>query len=182
MRENLEWCVSNAISEDHSENIGRCIYHSTKLDCQEEVQVRPLLTNHKQMKNNQLHFFQNKKLTSFKLKHSALNKKLEKLSKNREFTNAVVVYPIMQATEFYLLNAFYARVGNCFNSWKDSVQIDLFVAKIGKIKSWKWRPVCGFERLLASGTPNRQQATNKIWPTTDVVFQHFTYVFFWWLH
>lgn len=39
MRENLEWCVANAVSDDHSENIGRCVYHSTNLECQEEVQV-----------------------------------------------------------------------------------------------------------------------------------------------
>lgn len=39
MRENLEWCVSNAVSDDHSENLGRCVYHSTNLDCQESIQV-----------------------------------------------------------------------------------------------------------------------------------------------
>lgn len=39
MRENLEWCVSNAVSEDYSENFGRCVYHSTSLDCQQSIQV-----------------------------------------------------------------------------------------------------------------------------------------------
>lgn len=39
MRENLDWCVSNAISDDHGENIGRCIYHSIGLNCQQSVQV-----------------------------------------------------------------------------------------------------------------------------------------------
>lgn len=39
MKDNLDWCVANAATDDHSENIGRCIYHSTKLDCQEVVQV-----------------------------------------------------------------------------------------------------------------------------------------------
>lgn len=29
----------NVISEDHSENLGRCIYHSLGMSCQETVQV-----------------------------------------------------------------------------------------------------------------------------------------------
>lgn len=40
MRKNLEWCVLNAVSDDHGENFGRCVYHSVNLNCQQSVQVR----------------------------------------------------------------------------------------------------------------------------------------------
>lgn len=39
MRLHLDWCIMNAVADDHSENIGRCIYHSLGLSCQESVQV-----------------------------------------------------------------------------------------------------------------------------------------------
>lgn len=39
MKDNLNWCVKNAVSDDHSENLGRCVYHSVGLECQEVVQV-----------------------------------------------------------------------------------------------------------------------------------------------
>lgn len=38
-RKDLEWCIMNAVSDDYSENIGRCIHHSLNLSCQESVQV-----------------------------------------------------------------------------------------------------------------------------------------------
>lgn len=39
MRTHLNWCVMNAVTDDHSENIGRCVYYSAALSCQESVQV-----------------------------------------------------------------------------------------------------------------------------------------------
>lgn len=39
MKENLSWCIKNAVSDDHGENLGRCIHHSSGLECQETVQV-----------------------------------------------------------------------------------------------------------------------------------------------
>lgn len=39
MKANLDWCINNAISDDNSENLGRCIHHSINLECQEEIQV-----------------------------------------------------------------------------------------------------------------------------------------------
>lgn len=39
MNRNLEWCTANAVSDDSSENLGRCVYQSTRLECQTVVQV-----------------------------------------------------------------------------------------------------------------------------------------------
>lgn len=44
IRDNLEWCVRNAFSDNHSDNIGRCIAHSIGLECQDEIQVSFLYT------------------------------------------------------------------------------------------------------------------------------------------
>lgn len=106
MKENLEWCVGNTISDDHSENFGRCIYHSIKLDCQQTVQVKILfIFNH----ISQTKIFQGQSLTSFKLKHFELNKHLDGLSKNTNFTKSVIVYPILEYQDFYRLNVFFAK-------------------------------------------------------------------------
>jgi hypothetical protein len=40
VRDHLDWCVMNAISEDHSENIGRCVHYSIGLTCQGALQVK----------------------------------------------------------------------------------------------------------------------------------------------
>ncbi|RZC42210.1 chondroitin sulfate synthase 2 [Asbolus verrucosus] len=89
VREHLEWCVINAISEDHSENIGRCVHHSIGLTCQESLQGQTLHT--------------------FKLKHFELNRHLFELSKRDDFNEAITIHPILQSDNFYLLNAYFLK-------------------------------------------------------------------------
>ncbi|KAB0791849.1 hypothetical protein PPYR_03649 [Photinus pyralis] len=89
LRANLDWCINNAVSDDSSENLGRCVYYSTKLECQASVKGRFL--------------------SSYKLKHFQLEKHLQPLSKRKEFNRAVVVYPILQAKDFHILNAYFSR-------------------------------------------------------------------------
>lgn len=89
MKENLDWCVRNAVSEDDSENLGRCIYHSTKLTCQEVVQ--------KQM------------IPGFKLRTFDLENDLEKLIKLADFQRAITVYSILQKNDFYLLHTYFSK-------------------------------------------------------------------------
>lgn len=98
LRKNLEWCVLNAVSDDHSENLGRCVYHSANLNCQEQIQQQ--------------------KIPSYNIKHSEWQKHLEVLSKKQNFLNAVAVYPILESKDFYLLNAFFAQVKKHFCSIK----------------------------------------------------------------
>ncbi|KAF5271137.1 hypothetical protein FQR65_LT17717 [Abscondita terminalis] len=89
IKTNLDWCINNAISDDSSENLGRCIYYSTGLECQQRVKgVR---------------------LNAYKLKHFQLEKHLGHLIARRSFNQAVVVYPILQAKDFHILNAYFAR-------------------------------------------------------------------------
>lgn len=89
LRANLDWCINNAVSDDSSENLGRCVYYSTNLECQTELTGRSF--------------------SSYKLKHFQLEKHLQQLSKRKEFNHAVIVYPILQAKDFHILNAYFSR-------------------------------------------------------------------------
>lgn len=102
MREHLDWCVVNAISNNLSENFGRCVHYSTKLSCQNAVQ--------------------GVKIKSYKMKHFSVEKHLKDLSQNKQFNEASNVYPILQSEDFYLLHAYFCKViivksklgfGNC---------------------------------------------------------------------
>lgn len=99
VREHLDWCVINAISEDNSENIGRCVYHSIGLSCQEMLQEQTL--------------------TTFKLKHFEFTQNLVNLSKREDFNNAITIHPILQGENYYLLDAYFLKV--CiYSSFKTS--------------------------------------------------------------
>lgn len=90
MREHLDWCVINAISDDHSENLGRCVHHSIGLTCQKNLQAQIFNT--------------------YKVKHFQLNEHLLDLSKKDDFNKALTVHPILQGENFYLLNAYFLKV------------------------------------------------------------------------
>ncbi|KAJ8928907.1 hypothetical protein NQ314_018478 [Rhamnusium bicolor] len=89
MRTHLDWCIMNAISDDHSENIGRCIYHSLGLSCQESIQMESL--------------------PSFRLKHFDLSQHLLELTGRETFNDAITIYPVLQKDDFYLLNAYFLK-------------------------------------------------------------------------
>lgn len=88
-RTHLEWCIMNAVSDDYSENLGRCIHHSLGLSCQQ--------------------FIQGQNMPSFKLKHFDLAKHLEELSKNEDFKTAVTVRPVITNEDFFRLNAYFVK-------------------------------------------------------------------------
>lgn len=90
MRTNLEWCVKNAFSDNHSDNLGRCVAHSVNLECQDEIQAQTLL--------------------SYRLKHYNIGKNLKHLSKSSVFNNAAVVYPVSNPEDFYTLHAYRCRI------------------------------------------------------------------------
>ncbi|CAH1382142.1 unnamed protein product [Tenebrio molitor] len=89
VRDHLDWCVMNAISEDHSENIGRCVHHSIGLTCQGALQGQQFET--------------------FKLKHFEFSQHLLELTMRDEFNSAITVHPILQGDNFYLLNAYFLK-------------------------------------------------------------------------
>nr|XP_023018650.1 chondroitin sulfate synthase 2 [Leptinotarsa decemlineata] len=89
MRNHLDWCIMNAVSEDHSENIGRCVYHSIGLSCQEAVQLEIL--------------------PSFKLKHFELSSHLLELTHRDDFNKAVTIYPVLQKDDYFMLNAYFLK-------------------------------------------------------------------------
>ncbi|XP_060532804.1 chondroitin sulfate glucuronyltransferase [Cylas formicarius] len=89
MRTHLEWCIINAVSDDHSENLGRCVHHSLGLTCQEKVQGQTV--------------------PSFRLKHFNLQEHLLDLSRNTEFKEAATIYPVLEKNDFYMLNAYFLK-------------------------------------------------------------------------
>ncbi|KAL3270544.1 hypothetical protein HHI36_021082 [Cryptolaemus montrouzieri] len=89
VRQKLDWCVLNAVSDSHSENIGRCVYNSIGLNCQELVQ--------------------NQKLSTFRIKHFDLDKSLYNLSRKEEFNSAATIYPVLHQKDFYQLNAYFIK-------------------------------------------------------------------------
>lgn len=89
MRTNLEWCVRNAFSDNHSDNLGRCVAHSIGLECQDELQAQFL--------------------PSYRLKHYSVGKNLKHLSESSTFNYAAVVYPVSNTEDIYTLHAYHCR-------------------------------------------------------------------------
>ncbi|CAG9768082.1 unnamed protein product [Ceutorhynchus assimilis] len=88
-RKNLEWCIMNAVSDDHSENLGRCIYHSLGMTCQDTAQDQVM--------------------PSFKLTHFDLPNHLQELSENPDFIKAVTVRPVVTHDDFFRLNVYFLK-------------------------------------------------------------------------
>ncbi|XP_050316001.1 chondroitin sulfate glucuronyltransferase [Anthonomus grandis grandis] len=88
-RQYLEWCIMNAVSDDNSENLGRCIHHSLGLSCQESVQEQSM--------------------PSFKLKHFDLPYYLSELKANVDFNKAVTIRPVIANDDFFRLNAYFLK-------------------------------------------------------------------------
>ncbi|XP_022905297.1 chondroitin sulfate glucuronyltransferase [Onthophagus taurus] len=125
MIENLDWCIKNVISADDSENLGRCVYYSTKLTCQISIQ--------------------DQKIQSFKLNHFDLNEKLFEIKS--EVMNSVTVYPILNKNDFYTLHAFFSK--NHLKGVKS--EMDLLTVKVD---SWPSGRRNGTKPLTRFDLPN----------------------------
>lgn len=91
IRNNLDWCVRNAVTNFHSLNIGKCVKFSSKIDqCQES--------------------FQDIHIHSYNLNNLKIYRDLHFLKNDVSFQNATTVYPISSPDDFYLLHAFYSRL------------------------------------------------------------------------
>lgn len=93
IRANLDWCVREAKSETHSENIGRCVKYATKIDqCQRS--------------------WQGISVTSFRLEdnHQGIYRDFNQLAGNKRFNEASLVHPVHSADDFYRLHLYYSRV------------------------------------------------------------------------
>ncbi|KAI8126812.1 Chondroitin sulfate synthase 2 [Lucilia cuprina] len=91
MRNNLDWCVRNGITNVHSINIGRCVKYSSNLPgCQEK--------------------FQGIQQRTYALKTSTkLFKDLNLLAKDEAFRNATTIYPVTTTDDFYRLHAYFSK-------------------------------------------------------------------------
>lgn len=92
IRENLDWCVRNSMSNKHSYNIGKCIEYSTKeiTKCQTTSQGI--------------------NITSYQLNNYKIYRDLQSLQHEEKFNTAVTVFPITTSNDFYLLHAYFSRV------------------------------------------------------------------------
>lgn len=91
IRNNLDWCVRNAVTNYHSLNIGKCVKYSSKIDqCQES--------------------FQDINIDSYNLNNLKIYRDLHFLKNDQNFRDATTVYPIKSSDDFYLLHAFYSRL------------------------------------------------------------------------
>lgn len=127
MRTNLEWCVRNAFSDNHSDNLGRCVAHSIGLECQEVLQVKKVnIYTHMFIIN--IFTFQAQVLSSYRLKHYSVEKNLKYLSQRPPFNNAVIIYPVSNVEDFYVLHAYHCRN----SASKSLLQADQLVKLIGK--------------------------------------------------
>lgn len=85
-RRDIEWCVRNAFSDNHGDNLGRCIAHSIGLECQQQVQAQSV--------------------TSYRLRHYSINRDLPRLSQSQAFHDATLFYSLSTAEDMYTAHAF----------------------------------------------------------------------------
>ncbi|XP_067641381.1 chondroitin sulfate glucuronyltransferase [Eurosta solidaginis] len=91
MRNNLDWCVRNGVTNVHSVNIGRCVKYSSNLSgCQASFQGV-----HEDIYTLQPHI--------------KLFKDLNMLAREEAFRNATLVYPVTSMDDFYRLHAYFSK-------------------------------------------------------------------------
>ncbi|XP_063707843.1 chondroitin sulfate glucuronyltransferase [Culicoides brevitarsis] len=93
IRANLDWCVRNAAqSNRHSVNLGKCIKYST-------TEIQECQTT-----------WQNVTVGSYRLNNYKIYRDLHYLRMEKAFNEAVVVHPITNPDDFYLLHTYFTRV------------------------------------------------------------------------
>ncbi|XP_052861814.1 chondroitin sulfate synthase 2 [Anopheles cruzii] len=91
IRANLDWCVRNSYSNDHSANIGKCVKYSAKIDaCRES--------------------WQGITMNSYRLNSFKLYRDFHLIAKDASFNTASTVFPITTADDFYLLHTYFSRI------------------------------------------------------------------------
>ncbi|CAK9814853.1 Chondroitin sulfate synthase 2 [Anthophora plagiata] len=89
LKNNLDWCVKNAYSDSDDINFGRCIVHSTSTPCSDHIQGQKFLYT--------------------KLKETfSFEQNLKDLTRNENFQNSLVIYPIYDHLLIYKFNTYFA--------------------------------------------------------------------------
>uniref|UniRef100_A0A182SW67 Hexosyltransferase n=1 Tax=Anopheles maculatus TaxID=74869 RepID=A0A182SW67_9DIPT len=91
IRANLDWCVRNSVSNNHSANIGKCVKYSTKIKSCHQT-------------------WQGIDITSYHLNSYKIYRDFHLIAKEIRFNNAAMIYPITTTDDFYLLHAYFSRV------------------------------------------------------------------------
>uniref|UniRef100_A0A2M4ADF2 Hexosyltransferase n=1 Tax=Anopheles triannulatus TaxID=58253 RepID=A0A2M4ADF2_9DIPT len=91
VRANLDWCVRNALANDHSHNIGKCVQYSAKLDgCHDR--------------------WQGIAVSSYRLSSFKIYRDFHLIAKEPSFNGASTVFPVTVTDDFYLLHAYFSRM------------------------------------------------------------------------
>ncbi|CAK9828439.1 Chondroitin sulfate synthase 2 [Anthophora retusa] len=89
LKNNLDWCVKNAYSDSDDINFGRCIVHSTSTPCSDHIQGQKFLYT--------------------KLKETfSFEQNMKDLTRNEDFRNSLVIYPIYDHLLIYKFNTYFA--------------------------------------------------------------------------
>lgn len=91
VKNNLDWCVKNAYSDSDDVNFGRCIVHSASTRCVNHIQGQNFL-------------FTRLESTFLFEQH------LKNLTRNEQFINSLVIYPIYDHHLIYKFNTYFATV------------------------------------------------------------------------
>ncbi|XP_034950059.1 chondroitin sulfate synthase 2 [Chelonus insularis] len=92
LKKNLDWCVNNIYSESDDINLGRCITHTTKMSCQNQVEGKNF---HSEKLPLDFDFYEN--FSNFLREHENVNK-------------AISIFPIPNYKIVYYLNAYFAAI------------------------------------------------------------------------
>lgn len=91
MVEQLNWCIRNAVSEDGSDNVGRCILHSCNQSCRQHIQGQ--------------------NFTTFKMDENVdVDVILKHGGQDRAFNASVSVYPVHDPETMYKLHLHFSLV------------------------------------------------------------------------
>ncbi|XP_058444907.1 chondroitin sulfate synthase 2 [Malaya genurostris] len=150
IRANLDWCVRNAVSNQHNLNIGRCVKYSTKIDsCQTS--------------------WQGINVTSYKLNSYKIYRDLHMIKHEDSFNKASVVYPITTADDFYLLHAYFSRVHlEQSNQRKNLIQKEASTISNGTLSN----DILEVRWPLGVPKPNPPESRHDIIPWTHLNLTH----------
>ncbi|XP_058835207.1 chondroitin sulfate synthase 2 [Topomyia yanbarensis] len=150
VRANLDWCVRNAVSNQHNLNIGRCVKYSTKIDsCQTS--------------------WQGINVTSYKLNSYKIYRDLHMIKHEDSFNKASVIYPITTADDFYLLHAYFSRVHlEEINQQKNSIQQEASTISNGSLSN----DILEVRWPLGVPKPNPPESRHDVIPWTHLNLTH----------
>ncbi|XP_013089362.2 chondroitin sulfate synthase 2-like [Biomphalaria glabrata] len=96
----LKWCIANSNSTDESVNLGRCLFHALRKDCQNSTYSKLYASYHLQSFN--------------------FTKDIDSLAKIKDFNSSLSIYPILDNITHYSVHRYFCEVE--LSSIKNEIQ------------------------------------------------------------